>query len=382
MVKASALMVVEGPNQCGAPPKRHLEAYDIEINTEECTSFAAMLEWPAFRAVIMEGEIAAGTVLQRDGLYIYSEEDLFGEPRARRRATRRNGKGALLNLEELRPDDVVVHIDHGIGRYRGLKHLKVADAEGDFLNLEYSGNDTMYVPVERINLVQRYVLAVKTRDGTEPKLDKPRRRLYGIASRSAPGRRCSRWPPICSISTRRAKWRRATRSRIQAATSTTSASASSSRRRPTSRPRSTRSSAILSRSKPMDRLICGDAGFGKTEVALRAAFMCVMDGRQVAILRTNHVILAEQHLEQFLHPLQGLSGASRDGVTLPLGQGEQAGHRGCAPRRGGHRHRHASLAAGRRRVPQSWACSSSMRNIASACSTRSASSVSASWSKF
>ena len=50
-----------------------------------------------------------------------------------------------------------MHIDHGIGRYRGLKHLKVADAEGDFLNLEYAGNDTMYVPVERINLVQRYV---------------------------------------------------------------------------------------------------------------------------------------------------------------------------------------------------------------------------------
>ena len=74
----------------------------------------------------------------------------------------------MLNLEELRPDDVVVHIDHGIAKYRGLRHMKVADVEGDFLNLEYAGNDTMYVPVERINLVQRYIGG----DNVEPKLDK------------------------------------------------------------------------------------------------------------------------------------------------------------------------------------------------------------------
>ena len=160
-----ALMVVEGANQA-ARLRRHLEAFEIEINTE-CKTFAEMLDFPDYRPVIMEGEIAAGTVLQRDGLYIYGEEDLFGEPRARRR-TRRPAKGTLFNLEELRPDELVVHIDHGIGRYRGLRHLKVADTEGDFLNLEYSGNDTMYVPVERINLVQRYVGG----DNVEPKLDR------------------------------------------------------------------------------------------------------------------------------------------------------------------------------------------------------------------
>src|SRR5208282_388783 len=138
-----------------------------EVNSE-CKSFAEVLEFPDHRPVIMEGEIASGTVLQRDGLYVYSEEDLFGEPRARRR-TRRPAKGSLFNLDELHPDELVVHIDHGIGRYRGLKHLKVADTEGDFLNLEYSGNDTMYVPVERINLVQRYIGGA---DNQQPKLDK------------------------------------------------------------------------------------------------------------------------------------------------------------------------------------------------------------------
>ncbi|MGH7915925.1 MAG: hypothetical protein ACREQE_00535, partial [Candidatus Binataceae bacterium] len=79
-----ALMVVEGANQA-ARLRRHLEAYDLELNTE-CRSFAELLQWPDFRPVIMEGEIAAGAVLQKDGLYIYSEEELFGEPRPRRRS--------------------------------------------------------------------------------------------------------------------------------------------------------------------------------------------------------------------------------------------------------------------------------------------------------
>ena len=92
-----------------------------------------------------------------DGLYLYSEEEIFGEPRAHRKVKPRVKGAALLNLEELRPGDHVVHLDHGIAQYRGLKHMKVADTEGDFLNLEYAANDTMYVPVERINLVQRYI---------------------------------------------------------------------------------------------------------------------------------------------------------------------------------------------------------------------------------
>ena len=95
-----ALMVVEGTNQA-ARLRRHLEAYDLEVNTE-CKSFAELLECEDYRPAIIEGEIAAGTVLQHDGLYVYSEEELFGEPRARRRI-RRSAKGALLNLDELQP---------------------------------------------------------------------------------------------------------------------------------------------------------------------------------------------------------------------------------------------------------------------------------------
>ena len=159
-------MVVEGPNQA-ARLRRHLEAYDLEVNTE-CKTFAALLEWPDFRPAIMEGEISAGVVLQDDGLYIYSEEEIFGEPRARRR-TRPTAKGALLNLEELQARRLRrAHRSRHRAVSRPASIMKVADVEGDFLNLEYAGNDTMYVPVERINLVQRYVGG----DDAEPKLDK------------------------------------------------------------------------------------------------------------------------------------------------------------------------------------------------------------------
>jgi transcription-repair coupling factor (superfamily II helicase) len=285
-----ALMVVEGANQA-ARLRRHLEAYNIDVNTE-CASFAQLLEWPDHRPAIMEGEIAAGTVLQKDGIYIYSEEDLFGEPRARRR-TRRATRGGLLNLDELRPEDFVVHIEHGIGRYRGLKHMKVADMEGDFLNLEYAGNDTMYVPVERINLVQRYIGG----DSQEPKLD----RLGGGS-----------WDRV-KKRTREAVLAMASELiDIYAAREAVEGHAFPHPGRdyddfadrfefeetPDQQAAIDEVIRDMSRSKPMDRLICGDAGFGKTEVALRAAFMAVMDGRQVAVLVPT-TVLAEQHWNNF-----------------------------------------------------------------------------------
>ena len=286
-----ALMVVEGANQA-ARLRRHLEAFEIEINTE-CKTFAEVLDFPDYRPVIMEGEIAAGTVLQRDGLYVYGEEDLFGEPRARRR-TRRPPKGSLFNLEELHPDELVVHIDHGIGRYRGLKHLKVADTEGDFLNLEYNGNDTMYVPVERINLVQRYIGG----DNVEPKLD----RLGGGS-----------WDRVKKRTKQAVLAMASDLLDIYAAREVVEGHAFphpgrdyeefSARFEFEETP--DQQAAIdevirdMARPKPMDRLICGDAGFGKTEVALRAAFMCVMDGRQVAVLVPT-TVLAEQHWSNFV----------------------------------------------------------------------------------
>jgi transcription-repair coupling factor (superfamily II helicase) len=285
-----SLMVVEGAHQV-ARLRHHLEAYDLNVNVE-CKSLAQLQEWPDFRPAIIEGEISAGVVLPDDGLYIYSEEEIFGEPRARRRK-RPSAKGALLNLEELKPNDFVVHIDHGIARYRGLRHMKVADVEGDFLNLEYAGNDTMYVPVERINLVQRYVGG----DDAEPKLDK-----LGSGSWEKVKRR-TRQAVLAMASELLEIY--AAREVIEGhAYPRPGADYEEFASRFEFEETPDQQSAIddvvrdLTRAKPMDRLICGDAGFGKTEVALRAAFVAVMDGRQVAVLVPT-TILAEQHWNTF-----------------------------------------------------------------------------------
>src|SRR5208337_571125 len=266
-----SLMIVDGPHQV-ARLRRHLEAWDLEVNVE-CKSLSALLEWPDYRPAIIEGEI-------------------FGEPRTHRRR-RPSAKGALLNLEELKPDDFVVHIDHGIAKYRGLRHMKVADVEGDFLNLEYSGNDTMYVPVERINLVQRYIGG----DDAEPKLDK-----LGSGSWEKVKRRTRQ--AVLAMAAELLDVYAAREVMEGHAYPPPGADYEEFALRFEFEETPDQQSAIddvigdLTRAKPMDRLICGDAGFGKTEVALRAAFIAVMDGRQVAVLVPT-TILAEQHWNTF-----------------------------------------------------------------------------------
>ena len=285
-----SLMIVEGANQV-ARLRRHLEAWEIEVNTE-CKSFAALLDWPDYWPAIMDGELSAGAVLQADGLYLYSEEEIFGEPRVRRRR-RETGKGALLNLQELKPDDYVVHIDHGIAKYRGLRHLKVAEVEGDFMNLEYAGNDTMYLPVERINLVQRYIGG----DDGEPKLDK-----LGSGSWEKVKRRTRQ--AVLAMAAELLDIYAAREILEGHAYPQPGADYEEFAERFEFEETPDQQAAIddvihdMTRAKPMDRLICGDAGFGKTEVALRAAFLAVMDGRQAAVLVPT-TILAEQHWDTF-----------------------------------------------------------------------------------
>ncbi len=281
-----ALMVVEGASQA-ARLRRHLEAYDLTVNTE-CKSFGALMEWPDFRPTIMEGEISSGVVLQADGLYVYSEEDIFGEPRVHRRS-RPISKGALLNLEELKPDDVVVHIDHGIGRYRGLRHMKVAGTEGDFLALEYAGADAMYVPVERINLVQRYIGG----DGEEPKLDKLGSGSWDRVKRRTKEAVLAMASDLLDIYAAREVMEGHAFAH-PGSDYAEFAEGFEFEETPDQLAAIDEVVRDMCRAKPMDRLICGDAGFGKTEVALRAAFIAVMDGRQVAMLVPT-TVLAEQH---------------------------------------------------------------------------------------
>ncbi|HYR95107.1 MAG TPA: CarD family transcriptional regulator, partial [Candidatus Binatus sp.] len=119
--------------------------------------FPQALTAPGRAPLALAGELTRGAWLPADHLALVTEAEIFGERRQVRRGRRARPADFLSTLAELKPNDFVVHVDHGIGVYRGLRHMQVADTEGDYLHLEYLGGDRLYLPVDRINLVQRYV---------------------------------------------------------------------------------------------------------------------------------------------------------------------------------------------------------------------------------
>ncbi len=271
-----------------------LLGHDLELPIEQTQTWDVQGgEHRRPRAVIVAGHLSQGFALPADGLVFLAEEEIFGERRHRRRSRPRPVADYLTGLSQLAAGDYVVHTDHGIARYHGLRHLSVADTTGDYLHLEYAGGDKLYVPVERINLVQKYAGA----DGKEPSLD----RLGGQA-----------WERV----------KRKTREAIQAMARELleihAVRESAERpalatftddyeefvaRFPFEETRGQRAAiedveADLQSPKPMDRLVCGDVGYGKTEVALRAAYLAVENGQQVAVLVPT-TVLAQQHAETF-----------------------------------------------------------------------------------
>src|SRR5690606_4813714 len=121
-------------------------------------------------AFILQGELSESIELPDDDVVCIAETNLFGEHRhtRRRKSVALTLDQVMRSLEQLKPQDYIVHLDHGIGIYHGLKHMTVGGIEGDFLHLEYQGGDRLYLPVDRVNLVQKYVGG----DGAQPVLDK------------------------------------------------------------------------------------------------------------------------------------------------------------------------------------------------------------------
>src|SRR4029453_8531134 len=107
--------------------------------------------------LIVDGSLSQGFRLPAEPWVFVGEEEIFGEVPQHLPVRKGSAADVMSSLAELKADDYVVHVDHGIGLYRGLKHLNVADTEGDFLHLEYQGGDRLYLPVERINLVGKYI---------------------------------------------------------------------------------------------------------------------------------------------------------------------------------------------------------------------------------
>ena len=250
------------------------------------------------RFMILLGDLREGFHLPEDRLVVVSGEQVFGE-RRHSPARRIDVSRVLSARAELRPGDPVVHINHGIGRYHGLQHLTVASTEGDYLHLEYQGGDRLYLPVDRINLVDKYVGA----DGKTPELDKLGGTSWEKVKAKARESVLAMAQELLEI--------QATRKVLQGYAfgpedeSFREFEARFSFEETPDQDRAIREVlADLRRDQPMDRLVCGDVGFGKTEVALRAAFAAAMDGKQVLVLVPT-TVLARQHYDTFRARFEG-----------------------------------------------------------------------------
>jgi transcription-repair coupling factor (superfamily II helicase) len=243
---------------------------------------------------VLHGSLTRGFRLPADRLVLVAEEEIFG-PRAHREARPATPPGAtpgLGDLGEIAEGDAVVHAEHGIGRYRGLKKLTVRGVPQDFLHLEYDGG-AVYVPVYRIGLCHRY----SGGEGAAVRLDKLGGKTWADKRRrvSAEARKIAE--ELLQLYAQRA----ALEGHAFPAPDATFREFEETFPFDETPDQARAIETVLTDMQngvPMDRLVCGDVGYGKTEVALRATLLAVLGGKQVAVLAPT-TVLAEQHLQTF-----------------------------------------------------------------------------------
>lgn len=245
--------------------------------------FANPFFLPAARMLVLPEEWLRG-VSKDHSLEVFSEED---SQRASREATETLLSGQFGDFAE---GDLVVHVQHGIARFRGLMTIRVMDISGDFLVLEYAGNDKVYVPVHKLNLVQRYIGASKADDN---QLDS----LKGTQWEKRKARAKEEAAKVAKELMEHQAKRATTPGHAYAGIEDNYLlfeAAFPYDETPDQLKATREIMADMTRPKAMDRLLCGDVGFGKTEVAMRAAYRAVLDGKQVSWLVPT-TVLAHQH---------------------------------------------------------------------------------------
>lgn len=242
---------------------------------------------------VVVGAIQTGFECPPLGLVCLGEAEVFGTRRPARRARPYQRGSALRGFGELQPGDLVVHADHGIGRYRGLVTLVVDGQPADYLALEYAEGDRLYLPVQRMGALSRYVgggegparldrLGGPSWERSKEAVRASVRRIAEDLLRLYAARQVSPAPAIGPDT----PWQH----ELEAAFPFEET--------PDQLEAIRQVKADLEQPRPMDRLVCGDVGYGKTEVAVRAAFKVALDGRQVAVLVPT-TILAQQHWATF-----------------------------------------------------------------------------------
>lgn len=257
--------------------------------------------WQEFLSItdpyaITVAPLEEGFTLEHPELTVFSETQLYGKrvmQRRLRKQTVQDPDALIRDLTELQLDDPVVHIDHGVGRYRGLQTLTVGEQIAEFLCLEYQGGDKLYVPVGSLHLVSRYT-------GVDPEqtpVNKLGTEQWSRAKRRAAEKARDVAAELLDLYAKRAA-RPGDAYQLVDEQYAAFAAAFPFEETPDQLQAIERVFADLTSAKPMDRVICGDVGFGKTEVAMRAAFLAVQNNKQVVMLVPT-TLLAQQHYQTF-----------------------------------------------------------------------------------
>jgi transcription-repair coupling factor (superfamily II helicase) len=268
--------------------------YVLGETEEAAAGFTAESASESAALVLIRAPFAAGAVFPEAKLALFGNSDLFDITPAVERPSRKiRTSGFFSDFAELKPGDYVVHVDHGIGQFEGLRAIESDGRRGEFMLLRYAEDSRLYVPLERMDLVQSYRVV----EGSEPQLD----RLGGTSWTNRKTR-------VRKSLEDMADQLLALYAERKAATGFAFSPDGNFQREfedafefeetPDQLAAIADIKRDLEKSAPMDRLLCGDVGYGKTEVAMRAAFKAINDGKQVAIL-TPTTVLAFQHFETF-----------------------------------------------------------------------------------
>jgi transcription-repair coupling factor (superfamily II helicase) len=253
----------------------------LPIERAEVTTGASLL--------VATGRLSQGFRLPDARLHLFAETDIFDEERLGRERRHSATRTFLSDFRDLKVGDLVVHVDHGIGVFVGLKKISVGVDAQEFMELRYAGDDKLFVPVERLDLVQKYSggarpsldrLGGTTWEKAKTRVKKAMRDMAGELLKLYAARKAVRGFAFSPDT----HWQEEFENAFEFELTPDQQTAIADIKRDMEVP------------SPMDRLLCGDVGYGKTEVAMRAAFKAVMDGRQVAVLAPT-TVLALQHLK-------------------------------------------------------------------------------------
>ena len=244
---------------------------------------------------VTEGAMARGFAFDDIGITAYSEWDLFEPPTSTRIGGKRRAADAFItDLRDLKVGDYIVHVDHGVGRFRGLQRIPFGETEREVMEIEYSSAGKLLMPMENLNLIQKY----SGGDEAQPQLDKLGGTTWARKKASVKKAMRDMADELLKLYATRqmvhghsfskdSPWQFEFEEAFEFDETEDQEAAIEDVK------------ADMESRKPMDRLLCGDVGYGKTEVAMRAAFKSVMDGKQVAVLAPT-TVLAFQHHRTFL----------------------------------------------------------------------------------